>query len=75
MMKYAEEIVKEIEERSPIDTTSCIVDKDDAWEDYIRGKEVRQEKKRNHVSIMKMVVKNVLSVLACIIKQKVRDKE
>lgn len=36
-MKYAEEIVKEIEKRGPIDTTSCIVDKDDTWEDYIRG--------------------------------------
>lgn len=35
-MKYAEEIVKEIEERGPIDTTGCIVDKNDDWEDYIR---------------------------------------
>ena len=38
-MKYAEEIAKEIKERGPIDTTGYIVDKNDAWEDYIRGKE------------------------------------
>ena len=36
-MKYAEEIAKEIKERGPIDTTGYMVDKDDAWENYIRG--------------------------------------
>ena len=35
-MKYAEDIVKEIEERGQIDTDNCVAD--DAWEDYIRGK-------------------------------------
>ena len=46
MMKYAEEIVKEIKERGPIDTTGCIVDKDDAWENYIRGKGSTPREKR-----------------------------
>ena len=36
-MKYAEEIAKEIEERGSIDTTGGMVDKNDAWEDFIRG--------------------------------------
>jgi hypothetical protein len=61
-MKYAQEIVEEIKNRSPIDTTNCIVDNDDTWEDYIRKGSMPREK-CNHVFIMKMVVKNVLGVL------------
>lgn len=34
-MRYAEEIVKEIESRKKFDTNNCIID--DGWEDYIRG--------------------------------------
>lgn len=33
-MKYADEILKEIEERGTVDTTNYIID--DGWEDYIR---------------------------------------
>lgn len=74
-MKYAEEIAKEIKERGPIDTTGYIVDKDDAWENYIRGKGSTPREKRNHVSIMKMVVKNVLGVLECIARQKLSHRK
>lgn len=37
-MKYAEEIIKEIENRETINIDDYLIDKDDAWEDYIRGK-------------------------------------
>jgi hypothetical protein len=46
-MKYAEDIVKEIEERGPIDTTGCIVDKDDAWEKFMRGQKITETKNEN----------------------------
>ena len=36
-MKYANEIIKEINERGPIDVESCVYDKDDEWEKYMRG--------------------------------------
>ena len=35
-MKYAKEIIKEIENRGTIDTDDYLID--DGWEDYIRGK-------------------------------------
>lgn len=37
-MKYADEIVKEIEEmRRNIDISGYMVDKNDEWENYMRG--------------------------------------
>ena len=35
-MKYADEILKEIEERGTVDNTDYMVD--DSWEDYIRNR-------------------------------------
>lgn len=45
-MKYAKEIIKEIENRGTIDKTGCSTDENDAWEDYIRGKGSMSREKR-----------------------------
>lgn len=37
-MKYAKEIIKEIENKETINTDDYLIDEDDAWENYIRGK-------------------------------------
>lgn len=37
-MKHVEEIIKEIENRETINKNDYLIDIDDNWEDYIRGK-------------------------------------
>lgn len=49
MMKYAEEIIKEIKNRETINTDDYLIDKDDAWENYIRGKRDILKEKRKRV--------------------------
>ena len=49
-MKYAADIIKEIEERGPIDTTGCIADKDNAWENFMRGQKPTEMKNESQTS-------------------------
>lgn len=46
-MKYADEIVKEIKKRGPIDTKGCMYDKNDEWENYMRGIKSKRRKEKN----------------------------
>jgi len=51
MMKYAEEIIKEIENRETINTDNYLIDEDDAWENYIRGKRgIPKEKHKPYIN-------------------------
>lgn len=46
-MHYAEEIIKEIENRETINIDDYLIDEDDAWENYIRGiRDIPKEKRK-----------------------------
>lgn len=46
-MKYADDIVKEINKRGPIDTKGYMYDKDDEWENYMRGIKSKRRKEKD----------------------------
>ena len=46
-MKYVDDIVKEINKRGSIDTNGYMYDKDDEWENYMRGIKPKRRKEKN----------------------------
>ena len=46
-MKYVDDIVKEINKKGSIDTNGYMYDKDDEWENYMRGIKPKRRKEKN----------------------------